>query len=136
MKSRLELLAKSVIFLTSFLVLLGALLLWSQHESCNLTGTVTDEHNEPLNGALVEVQNELTGTVESYVTDKTGQYNFPYLLGYLDYTLWATWHGHRSSIKKLSLFNGHPARVVDFRIVEERCTRTISLLGKWWKELG
>src|ERR1700677_1099502 len=42
----------------------------------NLTGTVHDRHHEPLKGAVVEIENENTKSVLSYITDRNGRYSF------------------------------------------------------------
>ncbi len=88
----------------------------AQHTSRTLTGTVTDEQNEPLRGAVVQVHGEADGTIVSYITDKTGQYSFKRLDGDLDYSIWATWRGHRFSARKISLFDTSPAKVINLEI--------------------
>ena len=84
----------------------------------DLVGTVTDGR-EPLTGAIVEVHNEALGTTISYITDKTGHYSFKRLDGDRDYTVWATWRGHRSAIKKLSLFDSSPLKTIELEIKQE-----------------
>lgn len=75
-----------------------------------LTGIVTDRGNEPLKGAVVEVQNENTKSVLSYITDREGRFDFKRLREDTDYVIWATYRGTRSKSRELSHFNGkdHP----------------------------
>ena len=110
-------------FLRGIVCLLVAvgILVWSpvlagQRVFRNLTGTVTDGQHEPLRGAVVLVHCEATGTVVSYITDKTGLYSFQRLDGDLDYSVWATWRGRRSAAKKLSLFDSKADKVVNLEI--------------------
>ncbi len=92
---------------------------FGQHTVRNLTGTVTDQHHEPLRGAVVEVHNEDTDSVVSYITGRSGRYSFKRLDGDTDYRVWATHRGHRSSEKKLSLFDMNRAKVIDLVIKSE-----------------
>lgn len=75
-----------------------------------LTGVVTDRGNEPLKGAIVEVQNENTKSIVSYITDREGRFDFKRLREDTDYVIWATYRGTRSKSRELSHFNGkdHP----------------------------
>ena len=75
-----------------------------------LTGVVTDRGNEPLKGAIVEVENENTKSVVSYITDREGRFDFKRLREDTDYVIWATYRGTRSKSRELSHFNGkdHP----------------------------
>ncbi len=75
-----------------------------------LTGVVTDRSNEPLKGAIVEVENENTKSVVSYITDREGRFDFKRLREDTDYMIWATYRGTRSKSRELSHFNAkdHP----------------------------
>jgi hypothetical protein len=84
----------------------------------DLTGTVTDRQHEPLRGAVVQIENEETKSVVSYITNRTGQYNFKRLDDKADYRLWATWRDQRSSVKKLTQFDANRDKVIDL-VIEE-----------------
>jgi len=56
----------------------------------NLSGTVTDHQHEPLKGAVVQVENDVTMGVVSYITSRDGKYSFKRLDGDTDYRLWST----------------------------------------------
>jgi hypothetical protein len=73
----------------------------------NLTGTVQDRHHEPLKGAVVQIENEDTKNVISYLTDRSGRYSFKRLAGETDYHVWFTYRGQQSKIRELSQFNDH-----------------------------
>lgn len=75
-----------------------------------LTGSVTDRGDEPLRGAIVEVQDETTRAVTSYITDREGHFDFKRLREDTDYRIWATYRGTRSKSRELSHFSSkdHP----------------------------
>jgi hypothetical protein len=73
----------------------------------NLTGTVQDRHHEPLNGAVVQIENENTKGVISYITDRSGQFSFKRIQGEVHYRVWFTYRGQRSKVRELSQFDDH-----------------------------
>lgn len=85
----------------------------------NLAGTVTDRHHEPLRGAVVQVHNEVTNSVISFITDRSGRYNFKRLSGDTDYRIWAIYRGQQSRAKELSQFDTKPDKVLDFVVSPE-----------------
>lgn len=78
----------------------------------NLTGTVTDRHHEPLAGAVVEVHDEATDSVISYITPRTGRYFFQRLSSNDDYTVSASYRGARSKTHRLSKFDSKSMRTI------------------------
>jgi hypothetical protein len=88
----------------------------AQNTFRTLSGTVSDQHHEPLAGAVVEVQNAGDNTVISYITDKNGHYEFRRLNSGADYNFWATFRGHKSKSEYLSKFNSKPAPVVNLEV--------------------
>ncbi len=87
-----------------------------QHTQRDLTGTVTDRHHEPLKGAVVEVHDEATDAIVSYITDRSGRYSFKRLDGETDYRVWATYRGQRSQVRKLSQFDTKKVKTLDLVI--------------------
>lgn len=77
----------------------------AQDKTRNLTGTVKDHGREPLRGAVVQLENESTHSVISYITSRTGQYSFKRIGGDTDYTVWATYRGVTSQKKSLDKFS-------------------------------
>jgi hypothetical protein len=82
----------------------------------NLTGTVQDRHHEPLNGAVVEIENENTKGVISYITDRSGRYSFKRIQGEVDYRIWFTYRGQRSGVRELSQFDDHQNATINLMI--------------------
>jgi hypothetical protein len=88
----------------------------AQHAIRSLTGTVTDGHHEPLKGAVVQVHDEGTDAVMSYITDRTGTYSFKRLDPDVDYGVWAMFRSRRSATKEISRFDSHPHKVINLII--------------------
>jgi Carboxypeptidase regulatory-like domain len=84
----------------------------------NLTGTVQDRHHEPLMGAIVEIENEDTKSVISYITDRSGRYSFRRLEGEADYCVWFTYRGQRSKVRQLSQFDDHHDATINLMVKE------------------
>jgi hypothetical protein len=82
----------------------------------NLTGTVQDRHHEPLNGAIVEIENENTKSVISYITDRSGRYSFKRIQGEVDYRVWFTYRGRRSGVRELSQFDDHQNATINLTV--------------------
>ncbi len=79
----------------------------------NLQGTVRDRHHEPLRGAVVEIENQNTHSVTSYITDESGRYSFKRLQSDTDYSVWSTYRGQHSKTKTLSLFDTRTTKRID-----------------------
>ena len=82
----------------------------------NLTGTVQDRHHEPLNGAVVEIENENTKGIISYITDRRGRYSFKRIQGEVDYRVWFTYRGQRSRVRELSQFDDHQNATINLMV--------------------
>ena len=93
-------------------------LLFGQHPSRNLTGMVSDRH-EPLKGAVVQVENEATNSVISYVTDRTGEYSFKRLQVDVDYRISVSYRGRQAPMKELSHFDKKQTKVINFVIKDK-----------------
>ena len=86
----------------------------AQDSPRELTGTVQDRDKEPLKGAIVQLENESTNQVTSYITGPDGGFDFKRISGDSDYRVWATFRGRRSKNHELSHFdsNRHPKVVL------------------------
>jgi hypothetical protein len=97
-------------------LLLCAIPLSGQPTLRNLKGTVQDRHHEPLNGAVVEIENENTKGVISYITDRSGRYSFKRIQGEVDYRVWFTYRGQRSKVRELSQFDDRPNATINLMV--------------------
>src|SRR5579871_5536346 len=72
-------------------------------------GVVTDEADNPISGAVVQLENMKTLQIRSYITKEKGDYFFSDLSTDVDYKLHAENHGMISSTKTLSSFDSRKA---------------------------
>ena len=79
-----------------------------------LSGQVTDTSHEPLRGAVVELRDEKSGEVVTYITDADGHYDFKRLDGNVDYEVQVVFRGRRSPTHSISKFDSHMAKVINF----------------------
>lgn len=70
-----------------------------------LNGVVTDKRGNTLPGAAVQLENENTLVVMSYITGKDGHYHFNQLHDDVDYTVKAKYRNYWSEQKTLSRFD-------------------------------
>jgi hypothetical protein len=89
---------------------------FAQYPLRSLQGIVTDQHRVPLKGAVVQVRNEETSGVVSYITGVDGRYSFKRLEGDTDYRVRATDHGHRSKGRNLSIFDSNKVKTINLVI--------------------
>lgn len=82
----------------------------------DVNGIVSDQHQVPLKGAVVQVRNLDTEEVISYITGVDGRYSFKRLEGNTDYSIWAKVHGRRSKAKDLSIFDSSKPKTINFVI--------------------
>jgi hypothetical protein len=78
-----------------------------------ITGTITDDQHEPLKGAVVELENPANHQIVSYVTGPDGHYLFMRVDSHQDFTLWATFRGHRSPVHGISMFDSHLDKTIN-----------------------
>ena len=71
-------------------------------------GTVCNKEGEPLQGAVVYLQDPKTMAVRSYLSDQKGHFHFRQLPMSNDFGLWAELNGQRTKTKNISQFNSHP----------------------------
>ncbi|AFL88324.1 hypothetical protein Terro_2409 [Terriglobus roseus DSM 18391] len=68
---------------------------------------------QALQGAVVYIKVSPTLRVRTYITQEDGLYSFSSLQSHTDYLLWASYHGRRSKMKKISHFD----RALDRKIL-------------------
>ena len=81
-----------------------------------LTGTVTDQTDRPISGAVVYLKNAKTLVVKSFFTQEDGSYRFPQLSLNTDYEIWAEKDGKKSATKGVSQFDDHYAPTINMSI--------------------
>jgi len=82
----------------------------------NLQGKVFDAENAPINGAIVYLQNSRNNDVKTFISEKDGTYRFAALSADTDYSLWAAYHGKKSSTKTVSSFDTRKQVYIDLKI--------------------
>jgi hypothetical protein len=79
--------------------------LGQQFKTRAVHGTVTDRRGNPLKGAVVQIENDRTLEIASYITRADGTYHFHELSTDMDYTLRAHYRNKWSAPKRLDKFN-------------------------------
>jgi hypothetical protein len=79
-------------------------------------GTVVDAQENPVAGAVVQLKNNKTLQVRSFITQEKGVYQFHGLDPNVDYSLKADYLGASSSTRTLSAFDSRKQPVIDLKI--------------------
>jgi hypothetical protein len=82
----------------------------------NLQGKVFDAGDAAISGAIVYLKNSRNNDVKTFLSDKDGDYRFAGLSADTDYTVWAAYHGQKSSTKTVSSFDTRKQVYVDLKI--------------------
>ena len=88
----------------------------SQYKPRPVVGIVTDKRGNTLPGAIVQLENTRTLTVQSYVVHEDGRYHFDGLNDDVDYKLRAKYRNYWSEPKTISKFNSSTDPEVDLVI--------------------
>ena len=83
-------------------------------------GTVTDEAKQPVNGAVVQLEDTKTLQIRSYITQQDGKYHFTGLSTNVDYQLRAQHDGIRTGTKRLDVFNSRHVATINFRLKNKK----------------
>src|SRR5262249_58618146 len=79
-------------------------------------GAVTDAQEGPVVGAVVQLKNNKTLQVRSFITQENGAYQFHGLDPNVDYSLKAEYQGASSPVRTLSAFDSRKKPVIDLKI--------------------
>ena len=79
-------------------------------------GVVTDAHDQPVNGAVVYIENKKTMQVRSFITKDQGAYYFHSLSPDVDYQLHAEFSGSASPNKTLSSFDSRKQATLNLKL--------------------
>ena len=113
----LAVLAAGVLMLPSRSGLLGTPLAQAQNfGQRTVTGTVLDSQSDPVEGAIVFLQNQKNKTIRSYSSDGKGHFNFAQVDMTQDFNLWAEKGGRRSPVKVVSSWDSRKDWVGDLKL--------------------
>ena len=83
-------------------------------------GTVTDEANNPISGAVVQLENMKTLQIRSFITKEKGDYYFSDLSTDIDYKLHAENHGMVSATRTLSTFDNRKQATLNLKVDQQK----------------
>ena len=79
-------------------------------------GLVTDERENPIRGAVVQLKNTRTLVVKSFFSTPEGKYYFHNLDPNVDYEIKAKYNDATSRVRTVSTFDNRPELIYNFRI--------------------
>jgi hypothetical protein len=82
----------------------------------NLSGTVKNEQEAPVPGAVVQLKDTKSLQVRSFITKDDGVYHFYGLSTDIDYQVKADSKGQSSDVKTLSVFNSTKNAVIHLKL--------------------
>jgi hypothetical protein len=82
----------------------------------DVSGIVTDKRGNALPGATVQLEDQMTLSVMSYITGNDGRYHFNGLSDEVDYTVRAKYRKYWSAQKRLSKLNSSAHPQIDLLI--------------------
>jgi hypothetical protein len=85
----------------------------------SLKGIFYDKNQNPLNGAIVQIENVRTHWIRSYLTLENGSYQFQGLDPDVEYKVRAIYDGASSPVKTLSRFDEKEIAEIDLYIEPE-----------------
>lgn len=83
-------------------------------------GVVTDEADNPISGAVVQLENMKTLQIRSFITKEKGDYYFSDLSTDVDYKLHAENHGMISGTKTLSSFDSRKQATMNLKVDQQK----------------
>ncbi|HEV2324380.1 MAG TPA: carboxypeptidase-like regulatory domain-containing protein [Terracidiphilus sp.] len=81
-----------------------------------VTGTVFDAQSNPVDGAIVFLQNQKSKTIRSYTSDDKGHFNFAQVDMTQDFNLWAEKGPKKSPVKVVSSWDSRKNWVGDLKL--------------------
>jgi hypothetical protein len=83
-------------------------------------GVVTDDADNPISGAVVQLENMKTLQIRSFITKDKGDYYFSELSTDVDYKLHAENHGMISATKTLSSFDSRKTATMNLKVDQQK----------------
>jgi Carboxypeptidase regulatory-like domain len=106
-----------VLFLAAIFLAAGVpLVAQDERPTRSVKGLVTDEHENPIEGAVVQLKNTKTLQVKSFITDKDGSYYFHGLDTNVDFQLNARSGDAISRTRTVSTFDDRKEVVYNFEL--------------------
>jgi len=81
-----------------------------------ITGTVTDQNDNPIPGAIVQLKNMKTSKIVDFPTKDDGKFTFKDLYMNIDYEVTAKHDKITSPVKKVSVYDERKNIVLTFRL--------------------
>lgn len=81
-----------------------------------LNGSVLNQDDAPLSGAVVFLKNTKTLSVKSFISDNSGGFHFNSLSPNVDYQVYAEFNGQRSGTKTVSSFDSKTSLQMTLKI--------------------
>lgn len=88
----------------------------AQSRARTVHGVIVDQWAHPLEHSVVQIQNDWTLMIRSYITQGNGKYRFAGLNPDIDYEITAEYDGIRSSRRILSKFDSRKDAEIDLTI--------------------
>lgn len=114
---------KSVVMALAVLMLCCALPLAAQRKDArenantrSVQGVVTDNSDNPLEGAVVQLKDTKTLQIRSFITRTNGTYHFHGLSRDIDYEVKAEHRGKSSDSRRLSSFDSRAQAVLNLKV--------------------
>lgn len=85
-----------------------------------LQGVITDEADNPIVGAVVQLENMKTLQIRSFITKEKGDYYFGDLSTDIDYKIHAENHGMTSATKTLSSFDSRKQATLNLKVDQQK----------------
>lgn len=91
-------------------------------------GFVVNGAKQPIEGAIVYLENPTSLDIKSYLTDNKGHFHFTQLAAQTDYEVWAEQDGVQTKHKFISQFSSHNHFDFTLKLVPEHKKKLFGLL--------
>lgn len=82
----------------------------------SLTGTVKDDKDNAVDGAIVQLKDTKSLQVRSFITKEDGTYHFHGLSTDVDYQVKADRQGSSSGVRTLSVFDSRKSAIINLKL--------------------
>jgi hypothetical protein len=99
------------------LVALGAMFAPASGQSLRvIEGRAVGSNDQPLQNAIVYLQDQKTMEVKTYITEADGKFRFGQLSSDVDYQVWAKYQNRKSKTKSISSFDSKTQFDFDLKV--------------------